>query len=477
MHWDEADGPTECVFVQNQDFKAYLWEAFMPTPAYADWLLQTDMSSAYAYERMVLQVLQSRAPGTWSLKMPSHAVHIETLLATYPDVRIVWAHRDPFKSTASFLRLNYLSRAATGADIDVDVTVANVLRQLNEHVDRPLAARRRIGDDRFFDLHYADLMRDPIAVMRSLYDWAGDDLTASTEQAMLDWLDAHPQDRHGVAPYSLDGSGVTRADLEPIFDEYLSVFDIELEEDDAMKAAMTTESHGFEVVDLPDPVPEPDQLVIRVAACGVCGSDIKAQPYAPAGMVMGHELGGEVVAVGSQADGWREGANVAVLPVVSCGSCRYCQAGLVSHCAAASYIGMGPAGGFAEYAAVPARHCFEIPAGVARGALGIGGAVRRRPARCAQRRDQRGRRCADRRRRRRRADHPDLGAAVGRRPRHRGRSRSAAAQLVQLDGCHRCTRVGRPRPRSEPTTPSSNASDAPSWCRPASRHCDRGAVS
>ena len=231
VHWDEADGPTECVFVQGQDFKAYLWEAFMPTPAYAEWLLHTDMSSAYAYERIVLQLLQSRAPGTWSLKMPSHAVHIEALLATYPDVRMVWAHRDPFKSSASFLRLNYLSRAATGADVDVDVTVGNVLRQLSEHVDRPLVTRRRIGEDRFFDLHYAELMRDPIAVMRRLYDWAGDDLTASTERAMLAWLDAHPQDRHGAAPYSLEGSGVTRADLEPIFDEYLSVFDIELEED------------------------------------------------------------------------------------------------------------------------------------------------------------------------------------------------------------------------------------------------------
>lgn len=229
VHWDEADGPTECVFVQNQDFKAYLWEAFMPTTVYADWLADADMSSAYEYERMVLQMLQSRAPGTWSLKMPSHAVHIETLLATYPDVRIVWAHRDPFKSTASFLRLNYLSRAVLGADVDLDIIVPNVLRQLKEHVDRPLAARRRIGDDRFFDLHYADLMRDPVAVMRSLYDWAGDDLSASTEQAMLRWLDEHPQDRHGVMPYSLDGSGVTRADLEPIFNEYLSNFDIELE--------------------------------------------------------------------------------------------------------------------------------------------------------------------------------------------------------------------------------------------------------
>jgi len=129
-----------------------------------------------------------------------------------------------------------------------------------------------------------------------------------------------------------------------------------------MKAAVTTDDHGFEVVELPDPAPDDDQLVIRVAACGVCGSDIKAQPFAPAGMVMGHELGGEVVAVGSRTDGQLAGANVAVLPVISCGSCRYCQAGLVSHCAAASYVGMGPPGGFAEYAAVPARHCFALPA-------------------------------------------------------------------------------------------------------------------
>jgi len=229
VHWDEADGPTECLFVQNQDFKAYLWEAFMPSAAYAEWLLHTDLSSAYAYERTVLQVLQSRAPGTWSLKMPSHAVHIETLLATFPDARIVWAHRDPFKSTASFLRLNYLSRAVLGADIDIDVIVPNVLGQLKEHIARPLATRRRIGDDRFFDLHYAELMRDPIAVMRSLYRWAGDELADSTESAMRDWLDTHPQDRFGVAPYSLEGSGVTRSDLEPVFAEYLSVFDIELE--------------------------------------------------------------------------------------------------------------------------------------------------------------------------------------------------------------------------------------------------------
>ena len=130
--------------------------------------------------------------------MPSNAVHIEALLATFPDVRIVWAHRDPYKATASFLRLNYLSRSVLGSDIDVTEIVPNVLRQLEAHITRPLRVRDRIGDSRFFDLHYAALMRDPIGVMRSLYEWAGDDLTPPTEQAMLDCLNRNPQHRYGV---------------------------------------------------------------------------------------------------------------------------------------------------------------------------------------------------------------------------------------------------------------------------------------
>jgi hypothetical protein len=104
-----------------------------------------------------------------------------------------------------------------------------VLRQLDAHIVRPMKARERIGDGRFFDLHYAALVRDPIGVMRSLYDWADDELTALTERSMLDWLKRNPQDRFGVQPYSLDGTGVTRTDLEPVFADYLSAFDIELE--------------------------------------------------------------------------------------------------------------------------------------------------------------------------------------------------------------------------------------------------------
>ena len=228
-HWEEADGPTECTFVQNQDFKSFLWEAYMPTSAYADWLLATDMTSAYEYERSLLQVLQSGAPGSWSLKMPSHAVHIEALLAVFPDVRMVWAHRDPLKATASFLSMNELSRGLLMPEVDMEEVVPIVLRELRAHVERPLRVRDRLGDDRFFHLHYAALVRDPLGQMRALYEWAGDELTPTVEHAMRGWLEQNPQDRFGVRQYSLDAYGVTKADLEPIYDEYLSAFDIELE--------------------------------------------------------------------------------------------------------------------------------------------------------------------------------------------------------------------------------------------------------
>jgi (R,R)-butanediol dehydrogenase / meso-butanediol dehydrogenase / diacetyl reductase len=131
-----------------------------------------------------------------------------------------------------------------------------------------------------------------------------------------------------------------------------------------MRAAVTTEDGGFEVVDLPDPAPGPEELVVSVVGCGVCGSDLKARPFIEPGMVMGHEFGGTVVAVGARAavGGWREGDVVAVLPVVSCGQCRWCDSGAVAHCESTRFIGMGAdSGGFAELTVVPAVHSFAMP--------------------------------------------------------------------------------------------------------------------
>ena len=106
-HWEDADGPTEDMFVHDQDFKALSWDSFLPTAAYARVAHRRGRHDVAptSTRSVVLQILQSKAPGTWSLKMPSHSVHIETLLKVFPDVRMVWAHRDPYKATGSLCNL------------------------------------------------------------------------------------------------------------------------------------------------------------------------------------------------------------------------------------------------------------------------------------------------------------------------------------------------------------------------------------
>lgn len=231
-HWEDADGPTEDMFIHNQDFKGLSWDSFLPTDRYARWLFdEADMSSTYEYQKRYLQVLQSTAPGTWSLKMPSHSVHIEALLKVFPDARLIWAHRDPYKATGSLCNLWRLPQQLVMNTELLDQTEMGraAMWQMRYHVERPLRARDRIGDDRFFHMYYHEMMRDPMDVMRRIYDWADEPLTAETEARMRNWLVDHPQDLFALNTYSLDQYGLSVEQLEPIFAEYLSTFDIELE--------------------------------------------------------------------------------------------------------------------------------------------------------------------------------------------------------------------------------------------------------
>jgi hypothetical protein len=231
-HWEDADGPTECMFIHNQDFKGLSWDAFMPTPRYAEWLVNdADMVSAYEYQKRYLQVLQSKAPGIWTLKMPSHSVHIEALLEVFPDARLIWAHRDPYKASGSLGNLWSLPKGMVMQPDAIDKTAwgTNISDQMRAHIERPRRARDRIGDDRFFDMYYHEMMADPMDVMRRIYEWAGDELTPDVEASMQQWLAEHPQDKMGVNTYSLDQYGLTVEQLRPVFAEYLGAFDIELE--------------------------------------------------------------------------------------------------------------------------------------------------------------------------------------------------------------------------------------------------------
>ncbi len=129
-----------------------------------------------------------------------------------------------------------------------------------------------------------------------------------------------------------------------------------------MRAAVVNAEHSFDIVDVADPSPGPGELVLRVQACGICGSDLKAVDNMPVGLVMGHEFCGEVVAVGADVDNWREGARVSALPLIGCGVCPACVTGDVAHCQRVDMVGVGGSpGAYAEFVRVAARETFVLP--------------------------------------------------------------------------------------------------------------------
>jgi L-iditol 2-dehydrogenase len=137
-----------------------------------------------------------------------------------------------------------------------------------------------------------------------------------------------------------------------------------------MKALVLSEYKNLQLQDLPVPQPADDELLIKIKACGICGSDVHGfdgstgRRIPP--IVMGHEASGVVEAVGRDVTGFRTGDRVTFDSTVYCGVCFYCRRGQVNLCDDREVIGVSTPlfrrmGAFAEYVSVPARIAYALP--------------------------------------------------------------------------------------------------------------------
>ncbi|ROZ89494.1 alcohol dehydrogenase catalytic domain-containing protein [Gordonia sp. OPL2] len=128
-----------------------------------------------------------------------------------------------------------------------------------------------------------------------------------------------------------------------------------------MRAAVTA-AGSFAIAEVPDPTAGPGDLVLAVAATGVCGSDLSTAPLLPDGTIMGHEFAGVVVAAGTDVEEqWPLGSPVASMPVIGCTRCRACVTGDIAHCPDAEAVGLGLApGALAEYVRVRAASSVRL---------------------------------------------------------------------------------------------------------------------
>lgn len=131
-----------------------------------------------------------------------------------------------------------------------------------------------------------------------------------------------------------------------------------------MKAAVISSPGVVSVETVDDPAPGPSDVVVRVAACGLCGTDlhILQGEFAPTlPIVPGHEFAGEIVALGAAVAGLAVGDQVAVDPSLYCHACHYCRIGRNNLCERWAAIGVTEPGGAAEYAVAPAANCVRLP--------------------------------------------------------------------------------------------------------------------
>ncbi len=125
-----------------------------------------------------------------------------------------------------------------------------------------------------------------------------------------------------------------------------------------MKAAVFHGPDDLRVVEMPRPEIAETEILLRVGACALCGSDVRTFRHGARNIdrpvVLGHELSGTIEAVGAAVSGYRPGERVAVAPGVPCGECVYCRRGIETMCERLRSIGYEFDGGLAEFMAVPA---------------------------------------------------------------------------------------------------------------------------
>jgi len=137
-----------------------------------------------------------------------------------------------------------------------------------------------------------------------------------------------------------------------------------------MKAMLLTAPRKLEMVDFPAPAVAPDEVLVAIKACGICGSDIHGWDGSSGRrnppLIMGHEASGRIVRVGGNVRGWQPEDRVTFDSTIYCGQCAFCAAGEVNLCENRRVFGVAPAqyrqhGAFAEYLAVPARLLYRLP--------------------------------------------------------------------------------------------------------------------
>ncbi len=224
--------PQECIVLTASEFMSLRFEMCFDVSGYQEWMLEQDMTPAYRHHRRFLQHLQSRCPKErWILKSPGHLGPIDALFDVYPDAMIVQTHRDPLRVIPSVSSLEYTMRGIASDAVDPRSIGRQQLRGWSTLLRQGMEARQRSPEraGRFLDLHFHEILANPLECVRRIYTHFDLPLSSETEARMRAHLSAHPRDEHGVHEYHLSDFGLDPEAIRGEFKSYCDRFGVEPE--------------------------------------------------------------------------------------------------------------------------------------------------------------------------------------------------------------------------------------------------------
>lgn len=227
VHPMDALAPEEDVIILENLFMSGVPESTYNVPSYASWLEQQDQTPAYQWLADCMRVLAERQSGDfWVLKSPHHLEWLETVFKVFPDITIIQTHRDPVETVASFCSLVGHGWGVMSDSVDPLAIGRHWTRKIERMLGRALATRDARGAEGFIDVHYRDMLRDPVATVEALCGELGLPWSDETRDHLTRWLAENRQHRYGIHRYAAEDFGLSEAGLAERFKDYRERFDL-----------------------------------------------------------------------------------------------------------------------------------------------------------------------------------------------------------------------------------------------------------
>lgn len=231
LHDVSAGGAGECRFVFRHLFMDDSYDHTAYLPSYREWFDAQPMDRVYRWYHDVLKLIQYPESGRrWVLKYPPHMRCLKELFAEFPEACVIQTHRDPTRVVPSYASLLAHFSAVYEEKVDPAAIGALSAKLWSDRLAQGIRDREQLGRDaQFFDLHFRDVLSDPVGSVAKAFDAFGLPLSETAISRMEAWNGSHKPGRHGAHDYSAASFGLDEAELSERFAFYRERFDIPAE--------------------------------------------------------------------------------------------------------------------------------------------------------------------------------------------------------------------------------------------------------